>query len=78
MADLIDRAKVLAIFDKLDDGSRAAEQARQAIANLTTVSVKRYDLQQAESHMGSAYMQEDDYGDWVRYSDLAAQNGEKP
>jgi hypothetical protein len=34
MSDAVDRAAVLAIFDKLDNGSRAAEQARQAIAAL--------------------------------------------
>lgn len=34
--------------------------------------VKRYDLEQPDSYMGSAKMQREDYGDWVSFEDYAA------
>lgn len=34
--------------------------------------VKRYDLEQPDSHMGSAKMQREDYGDWVSFEDYTA------
>jgi hypothetical protein len=41
--------------------------------DLTPEAVARYDLDQPDSHMGSATMKrEDGYGDWVRFTDYEA------
>lgn len=36
------------------------------------VGLTRFDLEQADSHMGSASMSQEDYGDWVRYDDASS------
>jgi hypothetical protein len=40
--------------------------------DITPENVARYDLEQPDSHMGSASMREDSLGDWVRFDDYAA------
>lgn len=52
-------------------------QADTGRTDMTTEEIEalvdRFDLQQPDSHMGSAYMQsEPGYGDWVRFEDHAA------
>lgn len=52
---------------------RKAQMTHPTDAELDAlVGLTRFDLEQAESHMGSASMSQQDYGDWVRYDDASS------